>query len=58
MGARKGNKIRLTVELPASVNITEAKENLVAKTEGLFEEVISLRADISEIIIEALKEEK
>jgi hypothetical protein len=56
----KGNKIRLSIELDTKVNLQKAKEDLVEMVTNTFSTdcLISLRADVSEVVVEPDKEEK
>lgn len=59
MARPKGNKIRLTIELElSSPALNAAKEQLVKAVEEMFPSLIGLRADVSEVVVEAEKEEK
>lgn len=53
----KGNKIKLTLEIDPSIDVYIVKDDLLKKVKEAVPNIMSLQADVSEMVIEKSKEE-
>ena len=53
----KGNKIRLTLEIDTLIDVYNVKDALLKKVKEVVPDIMSLQADVSEIVIKKAKEE-
>ena len=57
MATEKGNKVRVLVEFSTLLNLNETKNKIINAVQTAVPDVISLKADTFEIVVEPAKSE-